>query len=223
MKEKKNLIICGIILLIIMVGMITTFTLKLNVSLDYMNCKRISVYIGGDVDTKEIKEMTTEVFGTKKVVVQKIEVFNDMIAIKVESIPEGAMETLTQKINEKYGTEYTQDDYVIEDISSTRIRDLIKPYTLPLILSIVLIVIYFGIRYRTLGMVPILIQLVGTVAIIEALYVSILAIVRIPISGLTIPIGLIILVVALVILTCKNEKRLTDKSSKDNKNKKAIK
>ena len=50
--------------------------------------------------------------------------------------------------------------------------------------------------------------------IIEALYLSILAIARIPISYYTLPLGIILAVITLTTITYKNEKKLVEYNRK---------
>lgn len=52
--------------------------------------------------------------------------------------------------------------------------------------------------------------------VIEALYLSVLAIARIPISYYTLPLGIILAVLTLTVIAYKNEKRLIEYNRKKN-------
>lgn len=206
MKEKKKLVIHVIFLSIIIIGIIVIATLKFNVGLEYSDAKRLTIYLGQDFETTDIREIAKEAFGTNKILVQKIELFNDMASIKVKEIPEGSIDTLVERINEKYGTEYTNENVGEEDIASTRLRDVIKPYVFPITISAVVIGIYLAIRYKKLSSIKVIINTLLSIITIEAVYISLIAIFRIPVSGLTIPIGLLIGIIILLCLVNHYEK-----------------
>lgn len=216
MKDKK--IIIFIIAFIIIIGMILTLSIKLNVGLDYAQHKRIGVYVGKEFELKDMKNITREVFG-KKVKAQRIEVFNDMAILKVRQIEEGAEEEkltlLAEKINEKYGTEYTYENFAIEEVSNTKLSDIVKPYILPVTIAVVIILAYQAVRYRKLELIKILLSTLIVLVVVGALYVSILAITRIPVGIFTVPVGLVIIVFTLFIQTYRCEKLLEGK--KENK------
>ena len=144
---NKKIILLGLILLII-AGIIVVAFKGFNVSLIYQQHENVSFLIGKDVDLKDIKQICKEVFNGKEVVLKEMELFNDSVNISVESITNEEKEQLINKINEKYGTEFTLEGITTRTISNIRIRDLIKPYFKPVILSAVLIIVYLIIRFR---------------------------------------------------------------------------
>ena len=75
--------------------------------------------------------------------------FNDSVDIVVEQITDEEKEELINKINEKYGVSLTVDDLTINSNSNIRIRDLVKPFIIPTIISIILIGIVYLAIYRT--------------------------------------------------------------------------
>ncbi len=201
---NKKIILLGLILLII-AGIIVVAFKGFNVSLIYQQHENVSFLIGKDVDLKDIKQICKEVFNGKEVVLKEMELFNDSVNISVESITNEEKEQLINKINEKYGTEFTLEGITTRTISNIRIRDLIKPYFKPVILSAVLIIVYLIIRFRKSNIV----ELLGTIAVViiltEALLASIIAIVRLPLSPVMINLMMLVAVVELLVYINKKE------------------
>ena len=149
---------------------------------------------------------------------QKIEFFNDSVAITVRESNDEQLNNLVTKINEKYETSLTKDDLTVVEIPHYRGRDLIANYVWPIAISAALIIVYEAIRFRKLGVVKVVAKLIIWPIVIEALYLSVLAITRIPISYYTLPLGIILAVLTLTIITYKNEKKLVEYNRKKNKN-----
>lgn len=206
-KNKK--IIYAIICIIIIAGVIVTATMKLNFSREYSEGKRIDAYIGKAVNLEEFKQLTEEVFEEENVKVQEIEIFSDMVAITVDTTTDDQLEQLVQKINEKYGKELTKDSLTIVDVPHTRLRDIVKPYKVPVLIVAVLILLYEAVRYRKLGTVKVLLNTILQILIWEAVYFSIIAIARLPITVFTVPIGLAVAVIVFIILINKYEEELS--------------
>ena len=78
----------------------------------------------------------------------------------------------------------------------------------------VLIIVYSIIRFRKIELAKVVAKLLIWPIIVEALYLSILAIARIPISYYTLPLGIILAVITLTIITYKNEKKLVEYNRK---------
>ena len=89
-------------------------------------------------------------------------------------------------------------------------------YVWPIAISAVLIIAYEAIRFRKLGVVKVVAKLIIWPIVIEALYLSVLAIARIPISYYTLPLGIILAVLTLTVIAYKNEKRLIEYNRKKN-------
>lgn len=92
-------------------------------------------------------------------------------------------------------------------------------YVWPIVISAALIIVYEAIRFRKLGVVKVVAKLIIWPIVIEALYLSVLAITRIPISYYTLPLGIILAVLTLTVITYKNEKKLVEHNRKKNNGK----
>ena len=92
---------------------------------------------------------------------------------------------------------------------------MIEPYIKPFIIATVIILVYMAIRYYKLGSIKTMIQTALLVVIAQITLLSIMAIVRIPIGRLTIPMVLVIYILSLVGITTYCEKNLREKKKEE--------
>lgn len=208
MKKK---IFYAILICIIVAGAIVIGTMGLKADIIYSKNVRIDMYLGKEYNHNEVEQIAKEIFNTNRVIVQQIEYFGDMfsfiISQDVENIDEKA-EEFAAKINETY--ELSEEDTNIQVIYQPKIKlsSILIPYLLPIAISMAIILIYVIIRFRKIGILKTLGLYILTVLVSEAVYLSILAIFRIPINRLVTPIGLAIYVIVVTIVTAINEKKL---------------
>lgn len=214
MKKSVLYVVIG---LIIIIGIALGMLKGLNYSLEYQANQKIELYIGKVVDRKDIEEITNNVFGKNENKVQIVEIFNDMVAITVKDSNDEQIENFVNAINEKYGVEYTKDDVEIIKESQMSISDIIKPYIIPIIIALALVVIYIAIRYHKLGFWKILLSTILWIIVIEALLYSIYAIIRLPVNAITIPIALMVFVFTVlgIIMNSENKLKLIKKDVED--------
>ena len=194
MKNKKILYI--ILACIIIIGTIVVAVSGFNVGLKYSPNKQITVYIGKNFENEDIKCLVKEVIGNSNIIVQKVELYEEIASITVKDITDEQIEEINNKINEKYSLENTvKDNITVTENTSLRIRDLVKPFIIPIAISLVVILIYASIRYRKINILEVLGKILGINILAEFFYVSILAIVRIPVNIITIPIALAIYII----------------------------
>lgn len=208
MKNKK--IIIGILLLLIIIaGILTIVFAGFKFDLYYGASKTISINIGKEFDSEEIKELAKEVFGKEKVIVQKEEMFKDIVAITVKEINDEQIEQLQQKINEKYGLELDLTQENVDYNSHIRGRDIIKPYISPILMATLFVAIYIVVRTRNLWSA---IKYVLILGITVLLYASIIAITRMPVNIYVVPVGLVLFILITLIYFNILEKNLKNKS-----------
>lgn len=198
---KKERLIYIILAVIAIVAAVIIGVKGLNFGLKYSPSKQIQINIGQEFKNSDIEIMVKEVIGNKEVIVQKVETYEEIVCITVKEITDEQIAQLNSKINDKYGTENTVDgDVTITDLPSLRARDLIRPYVLPIGLSLALIIIYAGFKFKKIEILEILGKVLGFNILAEVLYVSILAITRLPVNSLTIPIGIAIYTIITIIV-----------------------
>lgn len=201
----KKILLLGLILLII-AGIVVVALKGFNVSLTCKQHESLSLYIGKQINIKDIKNICNEVFGSKKFVLKDVELFNDSFNISVETITNEEKEELISKINEKYGTNFIAENVKVNNNANIRLRDLVKPYFKPVIVSAVLIAVYLVIRFRKFNTFKLLGTILLEIILTELALASFIAIVRIPLSPILINILASIAVVELLVYINKKEK-----------------
>ena len=212
---KKQKILIAIIALIIIAGIIITATIGLNFDLRYQESKKVELYLEQNFEISDIKAITDEVFSNEPVIIQKVEVYEDTVSITAKDITDEQKVDLINKINEKYGTELSADSTTIESIPHTRGRDIIKPYIAPFSIATLIILVYMAIRYRKLGIVKTILKVVIISVVAQATLLGVIAITRIPIGRLTIPMVIVVYMLTLVGLTSNFEKKLKENNKEE--------
>lgn len=201
MKIDKKKIVYIVLACIIIIGSIIIGFKGLNVGLKYKANKQVDIYIGKGFNSNDIKTLVKEVIGNKEVIVQKVEAYEEIASITVEEITDEQLEELNTKVNEKYELENTvKDDMVVVEAPRLRLRDLVKQFILPVALSLVIILVYAGIRFRKIDVFEVLGKILILNILAQMLYLSILAIFRIPVNALTVPIAIAIYVVVTLVI-----------------------
>ena len=206
--SKKTKIIAFLTAALIIAGIIVIFTIGLNFELKYQSAKYTQLYLGKEFEISDIEKITNEVFQDQEVMIQKVEVFEETVGITTKDITDEQKSNLVTKINEKYETELDAANIEVTNIPHTRGRDIIKPYVIPFIVATIIILIYMGIRFYKLGILKTILKTVLFLVITQAVLLSVIAIIRIPIGKLTIPLVLVVYVLTLGIITINFEKHL---------------
>lgn len=202
----KNKILIGLAI-VILVGIIITVAVGFNVDMCYRNYNLVDIKIGQDFNINDIKTITNEVFQKQNVEIQKAGVYSDNVVIKVNNITDEQKNLINTKINEKFGINNSVDDIKVNYIPSYKLRDIIKPYIIPLIITTVLILAYMAIRFRKIGIAKVISQAVILTIIAELLYASIIVITRYPVNRLVMPVGVVIYITIITVLTGMFEKQ----------------
>ena len=216
-KQLKMIVIA----LIIIAGIIMIAVKGFNFDLKYQDTQKVELYLQTEFNISDIKQITNEVFGNQKVMIQKVEVFEDSVSITTTSISDEQKSNLITKINEKYGTELTAEDTTIENIAHTRGRDIIKPYILPFGIAALITLIYMEIRYYKLNTLKVIVKSIGIILLTQIILFSVIAITRIPIGRLTIPMVILVYLLTLFGMANKFEKDLQENKVKEKKEKKS--
>ena len=212
-KSKQLKIV--LIVLIIIAGIAMIAVKGFNFDLKYQDTQRVELYLETEFNIADIKQITNEVFGNQKVMIQKVEVFEDSVSITTTSISDEQKNNLITKINEKYGTELKAEDIQIEDIAHTRGRDIIKPYIIPFAIAVIATLVYIGIRYYKLSTVKVVLKSIGILLLSQVLLFSVIAITRIPIGRLTIPMVILVYLLTLFGMTSRYEKNLANRKKEE--------
>ena len=209
-------VIYAILICIIIAGIIVIATVGLNVDIIYSRNVELDIYLGKTFERADMQSLVNEVFPNERVIIQEIELFGDMCSITLkdnrsEEELNNKITELTTKINEKYELELDTEDVDVIHNPKIRISSIVIPYAVTLGISLVIILAFVGIRYKKLGVVKTIVSYILSTAGAELLLLSIIAITRIPVNRMIIPLGLLLLVIVITILGLKNEKNLSDK------------
>ena len=210
-KIVQVLLIC-----LIIAGIIVISTVGFNVGLKYSEHIEISINVGSQFNVAEI---TKEVFGNSNVLVQQVELYKDMVQITVKEATEEQITTLNDKINEKYEIENQLTDIKVVHIPNVRLRNIIKPYILPISIVSIITIVFAMIVFRKLGALKVAYEVAISIVAPQAILASLYAVTRIPINRLTSIIAIIIFIISLVLPMVKlnkvKEEKLKEAKSKE--------
>ncbi len=196
MKKK---IIYGLLAIVLLVDIIITAVVGLRVSLYYGEGYTISFSEKSTIEKADIEQIAKDVF-EKDYLVQNVEFYNDSALIKVKNVSDEQLSNLATKLNEKYSSTIESSDLKVEHVQNVKIRSIVEPYVLPLIIATLLILAFYAVRYRGSKQ---MLGLLKYLVIAEALLYSAYAICRVPVNTMSMPVaftlyGLVILVYTFV-------------------------
>lgn len=214
MKQDSKKILGMVLVLVIIIGIIMVALKGFAFDLSYQDAKRVEFAINQKFEISDIRQITDEVFQNKKVVIQKVEVFEDAVSILTKEITDEQKQQLIDKVNEKYGTEFTQEEIEVISVDHVRGRDFIKPYILPFVIASILALAYMSVRYHSIGIGKVIFNTVVIVVVSQLVLASVIAIARIPVGRLTIPMVIVVYLASLFGCAGRFERILDDKTEK---------
>lgn len=222
MKEQKNTkkIVCLIAIIIIIISAIICKTKGFNIELMYSNRQSVNISSSTELDVSKIEEISKEILTNRKVKVQKLERFGNALQITAETISDEEKENIINKINEELGSNISNDNATVETIANTRIRDILKPYILPAIVTFVAVLLYFLIVYNKIGLNKVLLNGIFVPIIVELVYYSLIAITRVEFGRITnsIAIGIYIITIGALAIKFQNAKEKLPKNEDKKEN-----
>ena len=217
MKINKKIGLLALILLVI-AGMVVVILRGFNVSLMSRQHESLDIVLGKTFDVKDVRDICDKVFPDKKYIVRVIEVFKDAVEVNVESATDEEKQNLINELNTRYGLELKVEDITVRVSSNVRIRDMIIPYIVPVMVSMVLITVYFIIRFRKMNALKLLGNFYGLILISIAVFASVVAIVRIPFSSIIVYLMAVITVIEIVLVNAYLERNYNKFAFENTKN-----
>jgi len=199
--KTLNKILCILICIVIIIGIVIWKKNGFNLELQYSNRNQINLVKNTGINKSDIEQIASEVFGNTRYVVQEVETFDNIISIVAEEITEEQRDSIIKKFNEKYKMDIKASDIEINSIPFTRVIDVIKPFILPGIITFVIILLYYLLRFKSLGWKIILSKTVIIPVVAELLLYSMIAITRIPFGRVAIGCGIALYVIIIALLT----------------------
>lgn len=175
--------------------------LKNKINEKYNIAQKIYISIGDDYSVDDIKTIANEVFSKDNTNVEKSKDNEKYVSIEANLITKQDLESLNNKINEKYNltnkTSSISASNVIksEEIPRVRLTDMAKQYLFYTIIATIIVLVYFAIRFRKLGIAKVMLESISTIVFSELLYMAIVAITRASINK-------IIIIAAFAIYIC---------------------
>ena len=210
LKGSKKIILLGIILLIV-AGIVVVALKGFKVSLTLQKHESLNIVVGKEITLKDAKEICEDVFGNKRFVVKHLDRFEDAINVRVESITNEEKADIVKKINEKYEVNIEAANFAVKFNSNIRIRDILKLYFKPVVISTVLIIAFVIVRFRNSNPVKILANVALKILVTEGCIASVISITRIPLSSFIINVMAVVAVVKLVlVLESANKKTVEE-------------
>lgn len=175
--------------------------LKNKINEKYNIVQKIYISIGDDYSVDDIKTIANEVFSKEDTNVEKSKDNEKYVSIEANLITAQDLESLNNKINEKYNltnkTSSISASNVIKSKEMPRVRltDMAKQYLFYTIIATIIVLVYFAIRFRKLGIAKVMLESISTIVFSELLYMAIIAITRASINK-------IIIIAAFAIYIC---------------------
>ena len=136
-----------------------------------------------------------------------------MVQITVKDVSEEQISTLNDKINEKYNIENQLSDIKVVNVENVRLRNIIKPYILPITITSVLTIIYAMFMFRKLGVLKVGYKVALAIVASQVILASLYAIARIPVNRLTSIIAIMVFIMSIILPMVKMNKEREEKLS----------
>ena len=178
-------ILYAVMIIITIVGAIIIGTKGFEFDIAYRKTKMIEIYLGKEFELDDIKNITNEVMPDKEVKLNKIGEFENTVAITIDNITDEELDLLVQKVNEKYELENKKEDILSVELAHTRLRDIIKPYIVPVVIFTLITLAYFMFIYRKVGIINIFIKYLLNVVLPETTLIGLIAIIGVQVAEYT--------------------------------------
>lgn len=176
------------------------YTIGFNLGANYGDWTIINIHMSEKSNLEEVKQIANEILGGNFKISYTDE-FSDTISIKTKEASDEQISNLKNRIKEKYGAPEGTENIQIIKTPNLRIFDLVKEYIKPVAITLIAVLVYYVLAFRRLGIVKSLIMPLIEIVVIGGVYVSILAICRVPINEYVIPLGIGIYVLSLLVIT----------------------
>ena len=144
-------------------------------------------------------------------------IVKEMNLSDISSKTDDEIKNIIAEIKEKYDLEYTKEELTngksgirLFEVEKIKLSDMIRPYIVPMIISIAIGLVYFGIRYHKFeknAWIKEPARLLFRMVIIQMFLASIIALCRIPVNQYVADVMIFVLLVQVLFETIKNERK----------------
>ena len=164
-------VVYAILICIIIAGIVVISTIGLKADIVYSKNVEIDVYLGKVFEENDINGIVNEVFPNERTIIQKVELFEDMFCVtladtRTDEELDSKVEELVNKLNEKYGTELKLEDIEIRHNPKVNLSSIVIPYAWTLGISMAVILVFVGIRYKKLGIIRTILTYILSIVVI---------------------------------------------------------
>ena len=212
----KNKFVMLIVCLIIIAGVFVYFTKGFNFDMEYAKKDQIVLTNKTGFEISKIEEISKEVLENKEFKVQEVETFKNAVQISAKEITEEEKGKIIEKVNNEYNLEISPENITIKNVSQTRIKDIVRPYILPITISFVLILVYFLICFKKVGVKRVLLKGILFPIFTELTFYSIILACRIPFGSITtaLALGIYVSIFTVIATNLKKENELIVEENK---------
>ena len=194
----KNKIIIVLLALVILVGAFIIYKNGFNLVFEYSGFNRMNIKFSEYFILDDVDKMAKEVLGDAEYRIDYIDEFEAGVVIKVKEISEEQVKTLESKLKEKYPSFVHEEEdtthVIIQELETPAVNsyDLIREYIMAVVITAVIAIIFLAIMFYKLGLLKSFGISSMVVIGVLALYVSAIAILRIPLNRYVISAGLLV-------------------------------
>ena len=207
MKNIKKVLALFVVIVLIL-GTSMVVKKGFNYGIEYKEVTELKFMLGQVLDMDEVESIVNEAINNKETRIQKIDYFNDSVNISVVEPTDEEIQALLDKLNARYSQNNEMNNISRVKTANVSLTEIIKPYILPSIVTLVLVLLYMIVRFRNQGILKVALLPIFATIVAEALFFAICAIIRIPITIWTMPFALILMILTLTWYAYKFEKNM---------------
>ena len=144
--KHKNIILC-VSVLIVVAGLIYGFATGYKFDIDFKGGTRIQVDLNEEYNNSDVSDIVEQVCGQTPEV-QSTSSGNNSVTITTQTISEEEASNIISALNEKYTN---MGEATTKNVQASYGQELINTAIISVVVSIVLLLVYIAIRFKTLG------------------------------------------------------------------------
>ncbi len=199
----KNKVIIAVLALVIIAGVVMAVVFGFNKSFEYSYTNKIFIKFTENFEIADVEEMVKEVFQDAKYKVEYMDEFEDGVVVTTNTASDEQISSFEDKLIEKYEKFTDKNSGFMEVIHVPPVRtiDLVEVFVKPVIIVTAIVIIFLAIVFRKLGFVKAVCLPIALILGINAIFVSVIAIFRIPVSDYIVSLTMFVYVLSLIVAT----------------------
>lgn len=183
-KNPRKIVRLILVPILLVIAILLVVFKGFKVNLEYASGEVITIGFNKSFSENDFNNSIKSVLGDKKYLIRKVEFFGKAFSIKSESFSEEEVEGIRSAIKRDLGIELakeekdekgniTKNDQIEKQYETNlRLRDLIKPYIIPIGVIVLFVLCYYVIRYKgTAQMISLLLSLIAAASILIILWI----------------------------------------------------